>query len=89
MIEINEDLCKGCHLCLFMCYKNVYAIPQEANMKGVLLPYVKFEERCTACGVCEVVCPDQAITVDVDKAWWTEKGNQWKFNPKFSGVTRD
>ena len=45
LIIIDEDLCKGCHLCLFMCYKNVYAISSEVNKKGVQLPFVKFEER--------------------------------------------
>ena len=63
--------------------KNVYAIPSEANKKGVLLPYVNFEDRCTNCGVCEVSCPDQAITVDVDGNWWV-KEDSYNFNPKFS-----
>ncbi len=82
MIDIDENLCKGCHLCVYMCYQNVYAISPKPNKKGVLLPYVNFEDRCTNCGVCEVVCPDQAITVDVDKNWWV--GEDTNFNPKFS-----
>lgn len=88
MIEINENLCKGCHICVLMCYKNVYAISPKSNKKGVLLPFPKFEERCTDCGVCEVSCPDQAITVDVNKSWWTNKNNKWNFNPMFSGVSK-
>ncbi len=83
MIHVDEDLCKGCHLCVYVCYQNVYAIPSEANKKGVLLPYVNFEDRCTNCGVCEVSCPDQAITVDVDGNWWV-KEDSYNFNPKFS-----
>ena len=75
MIIINEDLCKGCHLCLFMCYKNVYAISSEVN---------KFEERCTKCGTCEVACPDQAITVDLGENWWMDEDNNTNFNPKFT-----
>lgn len=82
MIYIDENLCKGCHLCVYMCYQNVYAISSDANKKGVLLPYVKFGDRCTNCGVCEVVCPDQAITVNVNKNWWV--GEDTNFNPKFS-----
>ena len=58
-------------------------ISSEANKKGVLLPYVNFEDRCTSCGVCEVICPDQAITVDVNKNWWVGKEDN-SFNPKFS-----
>ena len=47
MIIIDENLCKGCHLCLFMCHANIYAISSEINKKGVQLPFVKFEERCS------------------------------------------
>ena len=82
MIYIDEDLCKGCHLCVYMCYQNVYAISSKANKKWVLLPYVNFEDRCTNCGVCEVVCPDQAITVNVNKNWWVNEDTN--FNPKFN-----
>ena len=82
LIIIDENLCKGCHLCLFMCYKNVYAISPDVNKKGVQLPYVKFEERCTKCGTCEVACPDQAITVDLPENWWLNE--DVNFNPLFA-----
>lgn len=84
MIYINEDFCKGCHLCLFMCYKNVYAISPEVNKKGAQLPFAKFEDRCTKCGVCEIVCPDQAISLDVDGNWWVEDDTYKNFNPKMT-----
>ena len=64
MIIIDENLCKGCHLCLYMCPKNVYAISSEPNKKSVQLPYVNFGDRCDKCGKCEIACPDQAITVN-------------------------
>lgn len=43
MIIIDENLCKGCHLCLYMCPQNVYAISSEPNKKSVQLPYVILE----------------------------------------------
>ena len=84
LIIIDENLCKGCHLCLFMCYKNVYAISPEVNKKGVQLPFVKFEDRCTKCGTCEIACPDQAITVDLPENWWMKDDNDINFNPNFT-----
>ena len=89
MIYIDEDYCKGCHICLYMCYKNVYAISKEANKKGVQLPYVNFEDRCTKCGVCEIVCPDQAITVDIDPNWWIENNEYENFNPNMTNAIGD
>ena len=34
MIIIDENLCKGCRLCLYMCPQNVYAISSEPNKKA-------------------------------------------------------
>ena len=86
MIKIDEDLCKGCHLCVFICYRNVYAISSTINKKGVALPYSKYEKKCTSCGDCELICPDQAIDVGIEKHWWIKKENNWKFNPNFSKI---
>ena len=47
------------------------------------IEYVNFEDRCTNCGVCEVICPDQAITIDTNTNWWVGKEDN-SFNPKFS-----
>ena len=67
-----------------MCYKNVYAISPEINGKGVQLPFVKFEERCTNCGTCEIACPDQAIILDIPDNWWMDKEKDINFNPHFT-----
>ena len=84
LIIIDENLCKGCHLCVFMCLKNVYAISPQINLKGVQLPYVKYEEECNKCGTCETACPDQAITVDLGENWWMDEDNAINFNPNFT-----
>ena len=55
-----------------------------ATRKGVQLPYVNFEDRCTKCGTCEVACPDQAITVDLPENWWMNEENDINFNPNFT-----
>jgi 2-oxoglutarate ferredoxin oxidoreductase subunit delta len=55
-IEIHEAWCKGCDLCVAFCPKDVLALE-----RGVAV--VKDLEQCTACNICELLCPDFAIKV--------------------------
>jgi 2-oxoglutarate ferredoxin oxidoreductase subunit delta len=55
-IEVKKEWCKGCAICVDACQKKVL------EMKGVY-PEVVLIEECTACGMCEVMCPDFAIVV--------------------------
>jgi len=64
MIIVDPDLCKGCDICIEFCPRNVYGRSKEANKKGVYLPYIDNGEECTKCHLCELLCPDQAITVE-------------------------
>jgi 2-oxoglutarate ferredoxin oxidoreductase subunit delta len=63
MIEINEDLCKGCALCVTFCPKNVLKISDRLTKRGVHTPEVVNERDCTLCGNCMLYCPDLAIVV--------------------------
>jgi len=62
-IEINENYCKGCDICIFVCPRDVFIKSDKLNKKGVYLPIVKFPEKCTNCQLCVLQCPDQAISV--------------------------
>lgn len=55
-IVINEDLCKGCSICVDFCPTNVL------EMKGSVVT-VKNLEACTRCQLCDLRCPDFAIQV--------------------------
>ena len=55
-IEIKESWCKGCEICVAFCPTNVLAME---NGKAV----VKDLDQCTACMMCELRCPDFAISV--------------------------
>ncbi|MBN2357493.1 4Fe-4S binding protein [candidate division KSB1 bacterium] len=59
IIEINEAWCKGCAICVELCPEDVLAM-EKGKVKVVNL------EACTACGFCELRCPDFAIVV-IDK----------------------
>ncbi len=64
-IDINENYCKGCDICIFVCPRNVFIKSDKLNKKGVYLPIVDDSEKCTYCQLCILQCPDQAITVEV------------------------
>ncbi|NTV48380.1 MAG: 4Fe-4S binding protein [Geobacteraceae bacterium] len=55
-IEIIEKYCKGCHICVEFCPKDVL------EMKGFCVS-VKNLEACIKCMQCELRCPDFAIKV--------------------------
>ena len=62
---INEELCKGCGLCVHTCPKKVLILdPDRLNAKGYNPSIVKFADLCIGCGMCGMICPDSAITVE-------------------------
>lgn len=67
MNYLDSELCKGCKICMNACKKDVYDVSTKTNKKGVLVLYPKNQENCVQCGLCEIMCPDQAIMVDKDE----------------------
>ncbi|MCX5805876.1 MAG: 4Fe-4S binding protein [Proteobacteria bacterium] len=57
-IDIYKAWCKACGICAAFCPTGVLA-RDEAGY-----PYVKNAEKCINCGLCEIRCPDFAITVN-------------------------
>lgn len=62
-IEINHDWCKGCYICVDICPKKVLEKDQATFLRGFHPVMVARPEACTACRLCELLCPDLAITV--------------------------
>jgi NADH:ubiquinone oxidoreductase subunit F (NADH-binding)/NAD-dependent dihydropyrimidine dehydrogenase PreA subunit len=52
--EINEELCKGCGICLKKC-------PMSAITGENKKPHTIDQEKCTQCGVCFSKCPFTAV----------------------------
>jgi NAD-dependent dihydropyrimidine dehydrogenase PreA subunit len=62
-IEVNQDECKGCGLCVESCPVHGLALSAELNHYGVH-PAHHLAGVCTGCGICYFVCPEPgAITV--------------------------
>ncbi|MDT8271741.1 MAG: 4Fe-4S binding protein [Desulfomonilia bacterium] len=61
-ITIDQELCKGCELCITFCPEDAIRIADGLNSRGVHpAEYVK--QHCRACTLCAVMCPEIAIEV--------------------------
>ena len=66
MIIINEDWCKGCNICIERCPVEALEESDTLNRRGVRPPRLKEENNCNYCRLCELLCPDLAITVKTE-----------------------
>ena len=66
-IIINPHFCKGCHICVFVCPHGVLEVSDEVDNRGFFLPKVINLDACTVCKLCELQCPDFAISVQASE----------------------
>jgi len=64
-IHIDKNRCKGCAFCVEYCPRDILELSDEFNVKGYHPPYVKKEDECCYCQLCETICPEFAIFVTV------------------------
>ena len=62
-ITIDQNLCKGCEICIFFCPKNVISLSDKLNTGGYLPASFNDNGECTGCAICAIVCPEVAIEV--------------------------
>lgn len=62
-IDVDPKMCKGCHICIFVCPHDVLKKADVVDNRGFFLPVVADLEACVACRLCEMECPDFAISV--------------------------
>ncbi|NLL37920.1 MAG: 4Fe-4S binding protein [Fretibacterium sp.] len=61
-VEVREEFCKSCGLCVAACPKKVLRISDSINPRGYR-PAEQFQDGCIACGICARTCPDVVLTV--------------------------
>jgi 2-oxoglutarate ferredoxin oxidoreductase subunit delta len=66
-VEINENLCKGCEICIDFCPLKVFEVSEKLNRKGYYIPLIANEKACNGCRLCELLCPDLAIIITKNK----------------------
>lgn len=64
-ITVDENLCKGCEMCVNACPKKIIALAiDRINKKGYHPASLTDAEKCIGCCACATMCPDVAITVE-------------------------
>ena len=63
-ITIDENICKGCELCVSVCPKKVLKLSETKINDAGYNPAEVVNDDCIACTSCARMCPDSAITVD-------------------------
>lgn len=64
-IVVDENLCKGCELCISVCPPEVIKMAIDRFTPKGYHPaeLVDPDNECTGCAICSIICPDAAITV--------------------------
>jgi len=63
-VEVDQNECKGCGLCIESCLAQALELGAELNHYGVRPARPKADDICSGCGICYYVCPEPgAITV--------------------------
>jgi 2-oxoglutarate ferredoxin oxidoreductase subunit delta len=67
-IHVIDSRCKGCAFCIEFCPKKVLVQSEDINEKGYHPPIVARPDDCVFCGLCQMLCPDFAIYIEVTKS---------------------
>jgi 2-oxoglutarate ferredoxin oxidoreductase subunit delta len=58
-VTVDTRLCKRCGICSEFCPTKVFTLKADQT------PVPEHVDKCTGCRMCELRCPDFAITVEV------------------------
>lgn len=62
-VVVDNEVCKGCSLCVVACPTSTLALNRSVNSRGYHFSYMENRDNCTGCTNCSAVCPDSCITV--------------------------
>lgn len=62
-IEVDEELCKGCGICVAQCPPGVLELSERISIRGYHPATLAKPAGCTGCAICGKFCPDLAIEV--------------------------
>lgn len=62
-VHVDDGLCDGCEVCVYLCKPVVFELSSVLNRRGVYPAVPNHAERCTNCRLCVLGCPQLAIAV--------------------------
>ena len=65
-VTISARYCKACGLCIEVCPKKALRLTGKLTSGGVEIVAWDETKGCTGCLRCVAMCPDAAITVEVE-----------------------
>jgi len=76
-VHVDDRVCDGCEVCVYLCKPAVFELSSELNRRGVYPALPRHAEHCNNCRLCVLGCPQLAIAVfavdDADDAGSTER----------------
>jgi 2-oxoglutarate ferredoxin oxidoreductase subunit delta len=62
-VIIDEEMCKGCELCVNACPQQAMGLAKHINTRGFHPAAVLDPDKCTGCAQCAIMCPDACIKI--------------------------
>jgi 2-oxoglutarate ferredoxin oxidoreductase subunit delta len=62
-VIVDEEICKGCGLCIALCPHHVMGFAGHINSRGFHPACAVRPDQCTACAQCAIMCPDVCIRI--------------------------
>ena len=62
-VNINQELCKGCQLCVCFCPEDSIYMADNLNASGYQAAVFNDSGKCSGCAICALVCPEVVIEV--------------------------
>lgn len=62
-LTVDEEMCKGCGLCVLACDRQAIALVEHINSRGFHPAGLVRPQECTGCAQCALMCPDACITI--------------------------
>ncbi len=62
-VRVDEERCKGCGLCVYVCPRGILELGATVNSGGYHPVRVTEQGLCTSCTLCALMCPDLALEV--------------------------